>query len=480
MSKRSIEEKEKWGISRASINQNTDELYAGAGSRTAGNIVAVVGDSISQHNVFAASNKLSKWARGYLNWAEFYSHGIFTCPNWWDDTVYENYLPNSVPGATRYFFGLNYGVSGNKSDDIAARINDVITLSKCDIAIVLMSTNDIDEISKEAVHEYTLTVCDTLLAAGIKVILFPIPMRGVTGTNSWAIGSDERKKSLWTNSKRAFYSQITRGLHFFDANKYIVNSATGEPFAGYLDDQLHFAPPCAEAVGKGLAELLATMLPPAQPRVRSQDDVYDSVLNPFGNILSNPFCLGTTGTVGANVTGTVCTGMRFEGSGLTTNNATAHCDKEATTDNRGDWQVITFTPGATETFFLFRTPSSDISHPFAAGDWVEASFEIETDSFNGFNGISLYVRDQGVGGLINYGMEPHSSGDYPFAARSRKGLVSTHAFQIVPGSSTIRYRGEIYIGSTNEGVTGTGVLKIRCLELRKVDDPKVAVGYTPA
>lgn len=483
----------KWGPIKDDLNANFDNLYGGAGSRTAGNLVALAGDSISQHNIFAAVGKMSKWSRGFLNWAEFYSHGIFSCPNWFDSTEYESYYPDGTPG-TRYFFGLNYGVSGNKSDEIAARVNDIIERADCDIVVVLMSTNDIDEISGEAVHGFTQSVCNPLLAAGKKVILMPIPIRGITGLNSWAIGSDERKKLLWTATKRAKYCEVTRGLIFHDINKRLMNSSTGAPFQYFLDDNLHFAPPCAEATGEDLAQLFATMLPPAQPRVRSQDDVYDATLNPFGNIMPNPLCLGTSGTVGTNCSGPVCDDMRMEISGITTNNATVVCSKEASTDNGGDWQVFTFTPGATATLFLFRpSASSNINHSFAAGDWLQGSFEVETNDFNGFDGITYYVQDNGSGGLKNYAMEPHKASNgppatyYPLAPKARKGLMLINAFQLVSGSTSVRPRAEILIASTNganngTGVaaTGTGILKIRRYELRKVEDPRVAVNYTPA
>ncbi|MGU9537339.1 hypothetical protein, partial [Proteus mirabilis] len=79
---------------------------------------------------------------------------------------------------------------------------------------------------------------------------------------------------------------------------------------------------------------------------------------------------GTTGTATSGVTGSVATGMRAE---VSTGNATAVASKETRTDNRGDWQVLTITPGSTASLIYFRTNSADTNHSFTAGTWVQAS-----------------------------------------------------------------------------------------------------------
>ncbi len=155
--------------------------------------------------------------------------------------------------------------------------------------------------------------------------------------------------------------------------------------------------------------------------------------------------------------------------------STVDCTQETRADGRGDYQVLTCTPGATDSLIYFRTNSADTAHTFAAGTWVQASVEADIGSFNGWQGVSLYLKDNGTNGLIAYDLEPFDDGagniKLPTRAMSN-GMLITPPIQLASGSATLRWRLEVRVGSTGGGASGTGVVKFGAVELRQVADPR--------
>lgn len=136
--------------------------------------------------------------------------------------------------------------------------------------------------------------------------------------------------------------------------------------------------------------------------------------------------------------------------------------------------------GATDSLLFFRTNTSGTAHTLEAGTWVQASCEADIGSFNGWQGVSLYLKDNGTNGMLGYDMEPFDDGagniKLPTRAMSN-GLLVTPPFQIVAGSPTLRWRVEVRVGSTGGGASGTGVLKVGAVELRPVESPYYAADY---
>lgn len=455
-------------------NPDGSELYFSDMKR--GRRVAFIGTSLIQQNDIGIAGKVSHWNRGPISWARFFSKGRFECPIWHDMTVYPGWEPSSVPGATRGFRGLNAGVSGQTIAQIDARKSFLVKNVACDMVFIDAGTNDMGVMSKEAIHEARVSLARYYLLSGIPVTLLPILSRG---TGSWASGSAERKKAAWINQRARDFCAATPNCFMFDWNAKWIDpaSADGTPKSGYSNDDIHFATQGGVAEGEDLANFMAGLLPDPAPRVWSQDDKYDATHNPLGNLLANPFCTGTGGTaVASGATGTVATGMRVE---VSSGAATVACTKETRTDNRGDWQVMTITPGATDSLIYFRTNSADTAHSLPAGTWVQASMECEIGSFNAWQGVSLYMKDNGAGGLLAYDMEPFDDGAgyIKLPTRVMNGMLVTPPIQLVNGSASIRWRQEIRVGSTGGGATGTGVIKSGAVELRPVDSPYFAASY---
>ena len=444
-------------------------------STSFGNRLGVIGTSLVQQNEIGTTAKISHWSRGWLTWARFFSKGRFECHIWSDNNVYEGWEPSQVEGASRGFNGLNAGVSGQTAAMIEARKEFLVENVDCDLIVIDDGTNDMGPLSKEEILEARISLAEYYLNNGIRVILLPILSRGVS---SWAQGQPERPKAAWINAKTRAYCDRRDNCYFFDWNASWVNpqSADGEPNSGYSNDAIHFSVPGGVAVGEAFANFVAGLLPAPSPRVWSQDDKFNATHNPLGNLLANPFCLGTTGTNGTGSSGSVATGMRSERS---SGDATVVASKETRTDNRGDWQVLTFTPSTTASLFYYRTSAADTNHTYPAGTWVQASIECDIGSFNGWEGVSLYLKDNATNGLIAYGNETYDAGSglVKLPARVMNGMIVTPPIQIVDGSTTLRWRVEVRIGSTGGGASGTGVLKIGAVELRQVESPKTIVNY---
>jgi lysophospholipase L1-like esterase len=367
---------------------------------------------------------------------------------------------------------LNAGVSGQTVAQITARKSYLVSNVDCDIVVIDAGTNDMSSLAKEDIQTAREALADYYLSNGKIVILFPILSRDIV---SWAAGTAERKKAAWINAKTRSFVNERQNCYLFDWNETWIdlNSTYGVPKTGYCaGDGIHFAPLGGYAVGKAFATFLDNIMPPAQRRVWSPDDIYDATYNPYGNGLSNPFQLGTGGAIGTGVTGSVATGMRIERSSGT---STAVASKEVRSDGRGEYQVITITPsGSGNDLFYYRTYAADTSHTLAAGTWVQASVEVNCAAWDGWRGISLYLKDQGAGGLIAYGMEPFDdgAGNTQWPTEAWSGTLITPPIQIVSGSTLLRWRVEINSSGTG---TGAGVVKFGEPEMRPVDDPRLLV-----
>lgn len=436
--------------------------------------IGVIGTSLCNHNDFGTTsfNKVSHSSRGWMSWARFYSQGLFVSPVWYDATVYPNWEPFGVADTTRFFQGLNAGVSGDTAKQIWKRAPYLVKNIECDLVIIDAGTNDYDAMSKEEIQEFRERLADYYLSNDKIVIILPILARSVT---PWPAGGTTRARMNWVNQKTRDFCRKRRNCYFFDWNEPWVDTTStyGVPNPGFSADGTHFLPKGGEAVGKALSDFLKTILPAGQKRVTSPDDLYVAVENPRGNILANPFLIGTAGANGTGASGTVATGMRVErisGASTVTNSLEART-------GRGNWQVMTFTlSGAAEDMFYFRPSTTDTPHTLTDQDWVQGSCEIDTNNYAGIVGVSLLCLDLASGGNYSYGMEIYNSGSVneKWTAQARNGILLTPPFQIKTGSTALKWRVEIKLDAA---VAGSPIIKVGAVELRPVENPKQALKW---
>lgn len=441
-----------------------------------GRRLAVIGTSLVQHNDLASAGKVSHHSRGWLRWAHVLSNGIFYCPVWFDSNIYLGWEPAGVANTTRFFRGLNAGVSGQTFSQIDSRKSYLTTLD-CDIIVIDDGTNDVSNFDGPTIEAARESLVDYYLSFGKIVILMPILARTTT---AWASATQIRKRVNYINSASRHFANSRRNCYFFDWNSpWVDYTQTTDtiPKSGYVDpaDGTHYLPVGAYFVGKAFAAFLATILPAAQLPVWSVDDAYDATDNPQGNYMANPYFASTGGVLGTGASGTVAGTYRVERSTGATTVACALINKA---DGRGKWQQMVFTQsGAAVDLLFFRPSTTNTTHGTPNGGWLKGSMRVKVPTaYAGFRGISLTVQDQGANGLNIYGMEPHQTSTVPDTpwqgVEAWEGLIETPPFQPVFGGD-VRFRLEIRIDTT---VAGTCEVDAGEPELRQVASPLTVLG----
>lgn len=463
--------------------------------------VALIGSSLTQHNTTANlnNNRLYHESRGWFCWFAAFLGQPFDYDVWIDR--------NDKNG--RDFSGANFGVSGQFSDTINTRIDDVIA-SNPDVVIIQSGTNNV---TFDTAYDDTVDSINRLVSAGILVLYFPItprltsaPVGGDSTDASWAAGSESRLNAQNLNSKMKDFCRRTKGVIYLDVNKYLINqdSNDGVPFTNVLDDlwdAVHFSNHGAFLIAKAMFEQVGNLFPLSSPSyINSPEDIYNENHNQFGNLLVNPAISTvsttnhpTAGTVGTGVTAATGTAATSVGRNITVERSSGASTGAARIIARklglGNWQELEVTAaGATgESVFYIRTNGATIAHTLPAGTWVQCGFDVEMDAFgtdaqfSGFKNISPYLdmRDGSSSLTVCYGLAPYQS---PLPAESSKsasyrlpnqawaGTLITPAFPLPVGCVNFRFRAEIIVDDNTSG--STGKVRIGSLFLRPVPDPR--------
>ncbi|UXN72345.1 SGNH/GDSL hydrolase family protein [Devosia sp. A8/3-2] len=225
--------------------------------------IAILGTSLVQQNHNGSDSHIATSARGWMSWAEVLSHGRLACPVHHDPAVIPGWEPSNRPGISRFFTGLNFGVSGQKAIEIERRVARLLA-EDFDLIIVDAGTNDMMVETKETIAEIRARIATPLLAAGKTVILLPILARG---TQKWPSGGAERAKAHWINQMSSDFAARHANCHVFDWNTPQVDTADpdGAPLAGLSNDGTHFSVTGGFAVGKALAAYLTPLVPHTAP-----------------------------------------------------------------------------------------------------------------------------------------------------------------------------------------------------------------------
>ena len=450
---------------RTVIGAGTGGSGGGGSGGTPGRRVAILGTSLCQLSDYGTATELSHTSRSWMGWAQILTNQRMIMPIWWDMGLYPNWEQGNNVGKPRGFRGLNAGVSSDNAPNILERASYLVNEVDCDIVVIDSGINDIgnNSLTDVDIHNLRAATADYLLANGKIVILMTLLS---PAASYYPIGSTQRRKMERVNNLARQWAPGKKGLYLFDWTEPMMdfNDPNGQPKPLHSVDGLHFAPRGAFAVGKGLAELFTTLLPKAERRVWSQEDIYEPTLAPFGNLLPNPFCYGSSGTLDLGGTGAVA---NFYRGGINSGDGSAVYSKVTKRDGRGQAQRIVITPGATETQALFRV--SDITHNLPEGTWVQASFEVDCDAWDGFKGVNLQIRDLATGGLTCHGCKVYDG--FPNTAEAWSGTIVTPAIQVKAGGQ-LRWRIEV---TSMAGATGVGTVEVGACELRPVPDPKLIV-----
>lgn len=343
--------------------------------------VAILGTSLVQQNHSGSDTHIATSARGWMSWAEVLSHGRINCPIHHDPAVLPGWEPSNRAGVSRFFTGLNFGVSGQKAIEIERRVERLLA-EDFDLIVLDAGTNDMLVETKEHIADTRARIAAKLLAAGKTVILLPILSRG---TQKWSAGGPERAKAHWINQMGLAFASAHPNCHVFDWNAAWVDPASshGQPHDGYSNDGTHFSVTGGFAVGQALVDYLCHLLPKAAPRRVAPDDRFDPIHNPLGNLVSQ-----STATLTA-------------GRG-TTSSVLAQADTHT-----------------------------------GPGTWLVALCDIAVPEYAGLLGLSLRLTDTGELGLQSIALAPFLGDDgqyFPLPSEAWSGTLRTPPLKLRPGT----------------------------------------------
>lgn len=347
-----------------------------------GNRVAVIGTSLVNHCEYATSASCLRGQRGWLTWMMAYDERI-DCPIWHDPTVLTGWEPSSVPDTTRYFQGLNFGVSGQTAQQIYDRRFDIAQMH-ADIYIVDMGTNDIASQTAEHIHNLRLEMIKFLESLNPRhIFILPILARGQA---QWDASSAEYAKRLEVNRLSREEIESRPKVTGLDWNAPWVDQNIQEeyPRLGASYDDVHFdgkgARWCGEYMAKRVAFALTDQLP-EQPRE---------------NLLPGDLT-GTAGNTVSPVTGDTATDFELR---VYSGDAVVVGSKDG-----DDNQVITITPQGTSGTSEIRFETEVAKTPHAKPDtWMQCGLSIKAVSPGCITSLLQYFKPYaGSTGGIEYG-----------------------------------------------------------------------------
>lgn len=285
---------------------------------------------------------------------------------------------------------LNFGVSGNTTTQLLARI-DAVAACAADIVVVLIGTNDVNgAVTGSTLATYKSAVSaiwDRLTNAGKVVIAMPPLPRNL------AAGSQNNRRILHAMRDWTLRQAWSGRRNFYVADAAIEYgdplSATYAPRAGFDYDGLHPQSRGAYEIAKALYRVLDRLLPPVPQALMSADDVYDATYNPGGNLLTNGILDGTGGTLtttkGLASSGQMATAWAtaFDApysAATALNGLTVAASKGAAPDGRPE-QVLTLSgsyTGDVDSYFGISQLVGSLSR-FQVGDVIEATAEVVLD-----------------------------------------------------------------------------------------------------
>jgi lysophospholipase L1-like esterase len=277
---------------------------------------------------------------GYADWAQFFSRGRYT--------------GKAILGTAAAPTGWNQGVVGNTTDQLIARIQNVINEAP-KVVVILIGTNDIGASGKTAAYVTAnlRTIINTLKAAGIAVVLCTILPRLAAG---WTQASTDAANAVNT------WIKAQPDVTVADTASVITNPAVQLNADGTHPNGLG-----AQPMGRLVANIIAGMI--------STDDIlYTAPTAPAENLFLNPFFAGGT---------TAATSWSFfqAANGLT------KAASKVTLDGLDAQRIVwsgTATANVADNFSQNITPAGGL-----AGDLFEAWVEVSVVRAKGLRGISL-------------------------------------------------------------------------------------------
>jgi len=395
-----------------------------------GQTLAVLGDSISNQNI--ATDDFSE--NGFAVWASVLSNGGLV------------FSPS-----------LNFGVSGDTTTQMLARISSVVAAAPS-YCTVLGGTNDLGTGAGDATVSYATitgnlqTIYTTLLNAGICVIAIPIlPKAGLNlSTTKTALLN---RVNEWI---RRYCMSSTSNIVLADPFESLVDytKTTGEPIGGYAGgvtsvtvDGTHPNKRGGYLFGKTIVDALGSRIAPMRTIMQSPADAYDATYNPTGNLLANGMFSGTAGTNSTGSSGSVGGSWTASRAGGTTGTIVA--SKTSKTLSNGQTvpqQTLVVTAPAGSSIETLGLTSASITTGFTAGvDTIYGELEVGVSGITADSVIGVeYTIGDGTNTIVCLAKQTNTY----MANQSWSGVLRTPEFLIAAAATSLYARFRIYIDGT--------------------------------
>ncbi|BBD99734.1 SGNH/GDSL hydrolase family protein [Sphingobium amiense] len=294
---------------------------------------------------------------------------------------------------------LNFGVSGETSTQILARVDQAAAAS-ADAVVVLAGTNDFGA----ADLPYAATVANlTAIVAALRVrnkrvLLLTVPPRGHPSSHYFSGATDPKLLRLFAvnNWIKRVASQM-RGVSVIDPWGEIADPASlyGDFRSGMVNsgDVAHFISASSYQIGKLLAAEFSRLYAPIDWLPKSNSDLFDATSNPVGALNSNAMMLGTGGTLSGTTptpTGQVADGWTLSGADA---GLTLAASKQASGNTTWQRLVLGGTPGAgSDRIVTVSQAISQASGRIVAGDVLEGFARVSVGPSSGLYGIALMIQ----------------------------------------------------------------------------------------
>lgn len=251
-----------------------DQLPTAAFVWPASRTFAVYGDSRTQQCHYIDGTG-SIEVRGFVYWLELMGGGRFRCN-------VEN----------------NFGVGGDSTQLALDRIGAVLA-DPSPVVIVRLGTNDIGGALPAITPIANLTTIVRTLRAGGKIVV--LVNEQPRNFNMTAYTRQQLfKLRRWISSQH----NPAAGVYVADPYSRLVDrlDANGAPVSAYFSDTLHENATGARLVAESIYDVMQRLYPVNDPLSYNNNDVFDAVENPQGNLILNGQMAGTTGTAGTGIT----------------------------------------------------------------------------------------------------------------------------------------------------------------------------------
>ena len=395
-------------------------------AQPAGGTVVVWGDSFTAFTDGVAGTATYRNCAGYWTWAD-------------------------VLTQHRLDLVFNAGIPGQGSADILARWATDVAAYSPSWVVINAGNNDLTDTTRvwTTTRDNVVTMINLVHGIGARAVVLNIPPRN--GMPAFALG-ERAKFNKWLRD----YSTSARGVHMVDTYGPMLDPAADGVLASLTNDGAHPNNVAAGRLGRAVASVINTLVP---PRDICEHSISDPLL-----LSTNPYLTGTSGTAGAGVTGSVATGWTVKAA---TGSVTATTSKVARTDGKpGYWQQITNSTAGTAITLVQENASANVAWTPGVTQ-VYAICEFETDAdfalTNSSGRFDLTIDSysttySGQGSMSDFRWVPPSA--WAAEARIPSGVLRTPVFTI-PAAANLKILAQVVL-------YGTGTFRVGRIALHKV------------